>query len=107
RCGRPAMCDTPPQKDLETCFIRGGSAGAALYTFKQPGIYAYVNHNLIEAVERRQRPLQGRRRMEQRSDEAGEASGTDPSRQVQRAGGPDSKMTTSRPAASVAGRTPW
>jgi len=40
-----------PQTDLETWFIRGGSAGAALYTFKQPGIYAYVNHNLIEAVE--------------------------------------------------------
>ena len=31
--------------------MRGGSAGAALYTFRQPGIYAYVNHNLIEAVE--------------------------------------------------------
>jgi len=41
----------PPQKDLETWFIRGGSAGAALYTFRQPGLYAYVNHNLIEAVE--------------------------------------------------------
>jgi nitrite reductase (NO-forming) len=41
----------PPSKDLETWFIRGGSAGAALYTFLQPGIYAYVNHNLIEAVE--------------------------------------------------------
>jgi hypothetical protein len=32
-------------------FIRGGSAGAALSTFRQPGIYAYVTHNLIEAVE--------------------------------------------------------
>ncbi|MCW5770001.1 MAG: nitrite reductase, copper-containing [Rhodospirillaceae bacterium] len=41
----------PPQRDLETWFIRGGSAGAALYTFLQPGTYAYVNHNLIEAVE--------------------------------------------------------
>ncbi len=41
----------PPSKDLETWFIRGGSAGAATYTFLQPGIYAYVNHNLIEAVE--------------------------------------------------------
>jgi nitrite reductase (NO-forming) len=41
----------PPLKDLETWFIRGGSAGAALYTFLQPGIYAYVTHNLIEAVE--------------------------------------------------------
>jgi len=40
-----------PDVDLETWFIAGGSAGAALYTFLQPGIYAYVNHNLIEAVE--------------------------------------------------------
>jgi nitrite reductase (NO-forming) len=40
-----------PEVDLETWFVRGGSAGAALYTFRQPGIYAYVNHNLIEAVE--------------------------------------------------------
>lgn len=42
---------SPPLQDLETWFIRGGSVGAALYTFQQPGIYAYVNHNLIEAVE--------------------------------------------------------
>jgi len=41
----------PPQTDLETWFIRGGSAGAAMYTFLEPGIYAYVSHNLIEAVE--------------------------------------------------------
>jgi nitrite reductase (NO-forming) len=40
-----------PEVDLETWFIRGGSAGAALYKFLQPGVYAYVNHNLIEAVE--------------------------------------------------------
>jgi nitrite reductase (NO-forming) len=39
-----------PETNLETWFIRGGSAGAMLYTFRQPGIYAYVNHNLIEAV---------------------------------------------------------
>ena len=39
-----------PETGLETWFIRGGSAGAAIYTFRQPGIYAYVNHNLIEAV---------------------------------------------------------
>ncbi|RTZ45857.1 nitrite reductase, copper-containing [Candidimonas sp. SYP-B2681] len=43
--------DNPPERDLETWFIRGGSAGAALYTFKQPGVYAYLNHNLIEAFE--------------------------------------------------------
>jgi len=41
----------PPQTGLETWFIRGGSAGAALYTFLEPGVYAYVTHNLIEAVE--------------------------------------------------------
>ena len=40
----------PPATNLETWFIRGGSAGAMVYTFKQPGVYAYVNHNLIEAV---------------------------------------------------------
>ena len=40
-----------PDRDLETWFIRGGSAGAAFYTFRQPGVYAYVNHNLIEAAE--------------------------------------------------------
>lgn len=39
-----------PATDLETWFIRGGSAGAMAYEFRQPGIYAYVNHNLIEAV---------------------------------------------------------
>ena len=42
--------NNPPQRDLETWFVRGGSAAAALYKFRQPGIYAYVNHNLIEAV---------------------------------------------------------
>ena len=42
--------NNPPDRDLETWFIRGGSAGAALYKFRQPGVYAYVNHNLIEAV---------------------------------------------------------
>lgn len=40
-----------PDLDQETWFVPGGSAGAALYTFHQPGIYAYVNHNLIEAFE--------------------------------------------------------
>lgn len=40
-----------PEVDLETWFIPGGAAGAALYTFRQPGIYGYLNHNLIEAVE--------------------------------------------------------
>ena len=41
----------PPAHGLETWFIRGGSAGAAIYTFKQPGLYNYLSHNLIEAVE--------------------------------------------------------
>jgi len=39
-----------PATNFETWFIRGGSSGAAMYTFEQPGVYAYVNHNLIEAV---------------------------------------------------------
>jgi nitrite reductase (NO-forming) len=40
----------PPQTNLETWFIAGGSAGAALYTFRQPGLYVYLNHNLIDAI---------------------------------------------------------
>ena len=40
-----------PETNLETWLIRGGSAGAALYTFRQPGMYVYLTHNLIEAVE--------------------------------------------------------
>lgn len=39
-----------PATNLETWFVEGGSAVAALYEFRQPGIYAYVNHNLIEAI---------------------------------------------------------
>ena len=42
--------DNTPTVDRETWSINGGEAGAAMYTFKQPGIYAYVNHNLIEAI---------------------------------------------------------
>lgn len=42
--------DDKPDTNLETWLIRGGSAGAMAYTFQQPGVYAYVNHNLIEAV---------------------------------------------------------
>ena len=41
--------DDPPATNLETWLIRGGSAGVSLYTFRQPGLYAYLNHNLIEA----------------------------------------------------------
>ncbi|MFT6914323.1 MAG: nitrite reductase (NO-forming) [Motiliproteus sp.] len=39
-----------PVTNMETWFVAGGSAVAALYTFRQPGLYAYVNHNLIEAI---------------------------------------------------------
>jgi len=41
---------TPPLTGVETWFVRGGTAMAAMYTFEQPGVYAYVNHNLIEAT---------------------------------------------------------
>ena len=39
-----------PLVDLETWFVPGGSAVAAMYEFRQPGTYVYVNHNLIEAI---------------------------------------------------------
>ncbi|WP_170335581.1 copper-containing nitrite reductase [Ruegeria arenilitoris] len=39
-----------PLTGVETWFVRGGCAAAAMYTFEQPGVYAYVNHNLIEAA---------------------------------------------------------
>jgi nitrite reductase (NO-forming) len=39
----------PPRTNLETWFVPGGAAGAAIYTFRQPGTYVYLNHNLIEA----------------------------------------------------------
>ncbi|KAF1053903.1 MAG: Copper-containing nitrite reductase [Stenotrophomonas maltophilia] len=42
--------NNPPEEDLETWFIPGGAAAAALYTFRQPGLYSYLNHNLIEGV---------------------------------------------------------
>ncbi|MGO1542230.1 MAG: copper-containing nitrite reductase [Luteimonas sp.] len=43
--------NNPPVRDLETWHVPGGSAAAALYTFAQPGLYVYLNHNLIEAIE--------------------------------------------------------
>ncbi|WP_159991420.1 copper-containing nitrite reductase [Pelistega ratti] len=46
---RGNLADVPAQ-DLETWSIAAGSAGAAMYTFKQPGTYVYLNHNLIEAL---------------------------------------------------------
>ena len=39
-----------PKTNLETWLIAAGSAGAMLYTFQQPGLYVYLNHNLIEAI---------------------------------------------------------
>ncbi len=39
-----------PKTGMETWFVRGGSASTMAYEFRQPGVYAYVNHNLIEAV---------------------------------------------------------
>ena len=39
----------PPAVDLETWVIAAGSAGASIHTIRQPGIYAYLSHNLIEA----------------------------------------------------------
>lgn len=38
-----------PMTDLETWEIAAGSTGAFIYTFRQPGTYVYLSHNLIEA----------------------------------------------------------
>ena len=48
--------DNAPAVDQETWFIAGGSAGAAIYKFRQPGAYAYLSHNLIDAVLKGARP---------------------------------------------------
>ncbi len=45
----PASFHDAPLTNMETWFVPGGSAIAAMYTLLQPGVYAYVNHNLIEA----------------------------------------------------------
>ena len=42
--------DNAPQEGLESWVIAAGSAGAFIYTFRQPGLYVYLSHNLIEAV---------------------------------------------------------
>jgi hypothetical protein len=34
---------------LETVFVAGEAVGAMMYTFKQPVLYAHLNHNFIEA----------------------------------------------------------
>ncbi len=39
-----------PRTGLESWIIAAGSAGAFTYTFRQPGTYAYLSHNLIEAL---------------------------------------------------------
>lgn len=39
-----------PFTDYETWAVPGGSAAAALYQFREPGTYTFVNHNLIEAI---------------------------------------------------------
>lgn len=42
--------NNPPLVDQETWFVAGGGAGAAIYKFRQPGDYACLSHNLIDAV---------------------------------------------------------
>jgi len=41
---------SPPLKDLQTWTIPAGGAVAWMYTFRQPGLYVYLNHNIIKAV---------------------------------------------------------
>jgi nitrite reductase (NO-forming) len=42
--------DDTPMTNRETWPVFAGEAAAMVYTFRQPGLYAYVNHNLIEAI---------------------------------------------------------
>jgi len=44
-----SFSDTPLTSQ-ETWIVPAGSAVAAAYEFKQPGLYVYLSHNLIEAV---------------------------------------------------------
>jgi len=41
--------DNQPDEGLETWDVVAGGTAAAVYTFEQDGIYAYLNHNLIKA----------------------------------------------------------
>jgi nitrite reductase (NO-forming) len=38
-----------PDANLESWDVVAGGTAAAVYTFKQDGVYAYLNHNLIKA----------------------------------------------------------
>ena len=38
-----------PDEGLESWDVVAGGTAAMLYTFQQPGVYAYLNHNLIKA----------------------------------------------------------
>ena len=40
----------PPQRDYQTWSVPAGSAVAAMYRFRQPGTYSYLNHQLAEAL---------------------------------------------------------
>ena len=41
--------NNPPDEGLESWDVVAGGTAAAVYTFKQEGVYAYLNHNLIKA----------------------------------------------------------
>jgi nitrite reductase (NO-forming) len=43
--------NNPPTVDAESWFVRAGSASVVLYTFLEPGVYVYINHNMTEGVE--------------------------------------------------------
>jgi nitrite reductase (NO-forming) len=41
--------DNRPDEGLETWDVVAGGTAAAVYTFRQEGLYVYLNHNLIKA----------------------------------------------------------
>jgi nitrite reductase (NO-forming) len=41
---------SPPIRNLQTWFVPAGGAVAAIYKFRYPGLYVYLNHNIIKAI---------------------------------------------------------
>jgi nitrite reductase (NO-forming) len=41
----------PPERDRQGWYIPAGATTAWMYKFLEPGVYAYVNHNMIDAIE--------------------------------------------------------
>ena len=107
----------PPQRTWKPGSSAALGGRGALY-LQQPGVYAYLNHNLIEAFELGAAAHQGRGQVERRSDEADQGARPDPALSrarpatafEDRCHDPSNKTRpvgrAGRPARGVGGRTP-